>query len=204
MKILLIGPPASGKGTIGELLSSKLKVPVISGGDLLRAIPNTHPRYKELHAKMDVGDLAPSDLIADLLRERVSHPDCAQGYILDGWARKLDNLGYFDPGFDLVLFLNISEDTVVRRVSGRRMCEADGEIYNIYTMTPDQLLKCDSDFTQREDDKEEVVRERLKVYKEETTPVINYFKKQGILVEIDAEPSPEDIFKNICQALGID
>jgi len=204
MKILLIGPPASGKGTIGELLSSKLKMPVISGGDLLRALPTTHPRYKELHEKMDKGDLAPSDLIAGLLKERVQHEDCSKGYILDGWARKLDNLQYFDPGFDLVLFLHISEDTVVRRVSGRRMCLADGEIYNIYTMTPDQLLKCDSDFTQREDDKEDVVRERLKVYHEETQPVIEYFKKQGVLIEIDAEPSPEEIFKNICKALGVD
>lgn len=198
-----MGPPASGKGTIGELLSSKLKLPLISGGDLLRALPSTHPRYNELHKKMDAGDLAPSDLIASLLKERVSHDDCTSGYILDGWARKLDNLQYFDPGFDLVLFLNISEDTVIRRVSGRRMCKADGEIYNIYTMTPDQLSKCDSDFTQREDDKEEVVRERLIVYREETKPVIDYFKKQGILIEIDAEPLPEEVFNNICESLGI-
>ena len=198
-----MGPPASGKGTIGELLSSKLKLPLVSGGDLLRALPSTHPRYTELHKKMDAGDLAPSDLIASLLKERVSHSDCASGYILDGWARKLDNLQYFDPGFDLVLFLNISEDTVIRRVSGRRMCKADGEIYNIYTMTPDQLAKCDSDFTQREDDKEEVVRERLIVYREETKPVIDYFKKQGILIEIDAEPLPEVVFTNICDSLGI-
>ena len=77
MKILLMGPPASGKGTIGELLSSKLKLPLISGGDLLRALPSTHPRCIELHKKMDAGDLAPSDFIADLLKERVSHDDCA-------------------------------------------------------------------------------------------------------------------------------
>ena len=203
MKILIIGPPASGKGTIGDLLSVKLRIPLVSGGELLRALTAKHPRYEELHKKMDAGELAPSDLVADLLKERVSHSDCSNGYILDGWARNINNLKYFDPKFDLVLFLDISEETAIKRISGRRICELTGETYNIYTMDKKELAECPSGFTQRDDDKENVVKERLAVYRKETSPVIEYFKKQHILVEIDAEPAPEEVFKNVCKALGI-
>ena len=198
-----MGPPACGKGTIGKLLSEKLKIPLISGGNILRSLPETHPRYKELHAKMDVGDLAPDDLVASLYKERTLQPDCANGYILDGWARDLGNLDYFNPTFDLVLFLNISEDTVVKRVSGRRTCEATGETINVFTMPDYEKIQCPSGFIQREDDKEEAVRERLKVYHEHTAPVVDYYKKQRILVEVDGEPLPEEVFKNVCVALSI-
>lgn len=204
MKILLIGPPASGKGTIGELLSEKLSIPLISGGALLREVPESHPRYEELHKLMDAGELAPSDLIAQLLKERISKEDCKEGYLLDGWARKMDNLEFFNPGFDLVFFLNVSDDIVLKRISGRRMCKGDGQIYNIYTLPKEELDKCEGGFEQRDDDKEDVVRNRIEGYKEETLPVIEYFKKQGNLVEVDAEPTPDEVFKNVCKALKID
>jgi adenylate kinase len=203
MKILLIGPPACGKGTIGELLSEKLKLPLISVGQLLRDVPETDPRYERVHAKMDKGDLVSGEITSELLKDRLDMDDCKNGYILDGWCRKFADLHAYDPGFDMVLYLHISEDTVIKRISGRRICEATGEIFNVYTMSPEALKSCPSDIIQRADDREEVVKERLVSFKEETLPVIEHFRKQHLLFQVDAEPKPDEVFKNICKVLKV-
>lgn len=203
MKILLIGPPACGKGTVGDLLSKKLSIPLISVGQLLRNIPVESKHYQSVHERMDKGDLVDSSIAAEVLKDRLTEQDCSKGYILDGWGRKYEDIQRYDPKFDLVIFLNISEETVVKRVSGRRICKETGQIFNIYTMSPEEAKTCPSELIQRDDDKEEVVRERLIVYKEQTVPVIEYFRSVGNLVEVDAEPSPDEIFKNVCKALNI-
>lgn len=206
MKILLMGPQGCGKGTIGDMLGAKLGYPVISAGQLLREMPESHPRYLEAKALMDQGKLAPFELLADLIIARVSLDDCKSGYILDGWARCMDNLKFFNPGFQKVIYLTISPETTIERLTNRRTCVQCGAIYNIKTVTPKVAGVCDlcgGALAQRDDDKEEAIRARLKIFESETLPVIDYFKKQHVLVEINAEPAPEIVFNSVLKALII-
>lgn len=203
MKILLMGPQGCGKGTQGERLSEKLHIPLVGAGNLLRSLTKSHPRYTEVMQYINAGNLAPFELVADLLVDRVSQPDCANGYLLDGWARDMGNLGFFDPGFDKVLVFNISRETSIKRITGRRICETDGKTYNIYTLPEEELAKCKGAFIQREDDTEEAVSVRLDVYYTKTIEVIEHFKLQGISVEVDAEGTPDEVFEAACKALDI-
>lgn len=206
MKILLIGPPASGKGTIGSLLSERLKIPIISVGKLLRNIDPRSPYYVGIKESMDRGDLAPNNIVGKILEKRVQDKDCFRGYILDGWARRLSDLDYFNPGFDLVLLLKISKEVSMRRIAGRRECKVDGSIFNIYTNPPKKTGVCDlcgAALVQRDDDKEEVVLKRLETYKEKTFPSLEFFRKMGILTEVNGDKSPEEVFADTVSALGI-
>jgi adenylate kinase len=204
VKILLLGPPACGKGTIGTLLSEKLGLPLISVGKLLRELPEKHPHYKEIHKYMDKGELPSQKLVAKIIKERVGDEDCKKGYIMDGWGRRMEGFEFFDPDFDLILFLNITEEESVRRVEGRRVCKATGKTYNISTMSKEELAGCESDFIQRDDDKKEVVNHRWEVYRVETFPVIESLRSKKSFVEVNAEASPEEVFKNVVKALGLD
>lgn len=203
MKLLLLGKPASGKGTIGELLSKRLGIPLVSIGELLRNMPTNHPRYQDVKDAMDRGELVPFDIPAQLLKERLSQSDCESGYIIDGWGRSLGNLSHFNPNLDKVLLFNISDETAIKRITGRRMCQETGEIFNIYTLPAEELKKCTGTLVQRDDDKEEVVKERLASFRDQTEPAIKYFKDEGLLVEIDAEPLPDVIFQNTLRVLNL-
>jgi len=206
MKILLIGPPASGKGTIGILLSERLKIPIISVGKLLRSINPRSPYYVGIKESIDRGDLAPNNIVGKILEKRVQDKDCLRGYILDGWVRQLSDLDYFNPRFDLVLLLRISAEVSMRRIVGRRECKVDGSIYNIFTNPPINPGICDlcgATLVQREDDKEEIVLKRLENYKEKTSPSLELFRKMGILTEVNGDKSPEEVFADTVSALGI-
>ncbi|MFA6982272.1 MAG: nucleoside monophosphate kinase [Patescibacteria group bacterium] len=204
MKILLLGPQGCGKGTIGKMLSEKMQVPLVSSGDMLRAIPENNQHYKIANEYMNKGELVPQYIVAELLRERVAKDDCKDGFIFDGWGRCRLDLELFDPVFDRVVVLNISRETSIKRISGRRLCDSDGKTYNILTLPPEELAKCTGNLTQRVDDTEEAVNRRLDIYYKETQEVIDDFKKKGILVEIDAEPLPDVIFAHVVSALGLD
>jgi len=206
MKILFIGPPGSGKGTVGSLLSERLKIPIISVGKLLRSVDPRSPYYTDIKESMDRGDLAPNNIVGMILEKRVLEKDCLRGYILDGWARQLSDLGYFNPGFDLVLLLKISEEVSIRRITGRRECKTDGSIYNIYTNPPKKSGICDlcgAPLVQRNDDKQEIVLKRLEDYKEKTLPSLEFYRKMGILTEVDGDRKPEEVFAEMVSALGI-
>ena len=202
MKILLMGPQGCGKGTIGEMLSQRLGIPLIGVGQLLRDIPQTHPLYTELHEAIDKGILAPNDKVAQLLKERTSLLDCNNGYILDGWGRQISDLEQFNPGFDVVLNISISEGTSIKRISGRRMCTSNGKIYNIYTLPKEMLAECKGELVQRSDDTEEAVKTRLSIYYSETQEVLAYFREKGILREIDGEGTPDEVFDLALKALN--
>lgn len=206
MKILLIGPQGCGKGTIGDMLGEKLGYPVISAGQLLREMPESHPRFIEAKNLILAGKLAPFELLADLIIARTSLDDCKSGYILDGWARSMDNLKFFNPGFQKVIYLTISKETTVERLTNRRTCKHCGAIFNIKTVPPKNPGICDicgGELIQRDDDKEEAILQRLEIFNTETLPVINYFKAQGILIEINAEPAPDIVFNSVLKALII-
>lgn len=206
MKILMMGPQGSGKGTIGKMLSDALSVPTISVGQELRKVSVNSPYYEAINGAMEKGELAPYEETAEIIKERLSVPDCQGGYILDGWARNMDQLKYFNPDLDDVLYIDISKETSVKRISGRRICEKDGFTCNIYTLPPehnDRCDKCGGELTQREDDTEEAVARRLQIFYNETMEVVEHYKKKGILHKIDGEGTPEEVFQDAMSALGI-
>lgn len=201
MKLLLMGPPASGKGTIGKMLSDALRLPLISGGALLRALPKDHPRYEEIMSYVNKGDPAPQDFLAELYKTRVSESDCSNGFILDGWGRKMIDIQLYNPGFDAVLVFEIDRETALKRISGRRLCEGDGKVYNIYTLPKEELAKCTGNLIQRDDDKEEVVNHRYDLYETETLPVITHLSSKHPTITVDATPTPPEIFENVLTQL---
>ncbi len=204
MKILLIGPPASGKGTIGKMLSEQLNIPLVKTGDLLRDIPEETIWYQKVHEYMDKGLLAPNYIVGGLLEEVTTHSRYERGYILDGWVRHIDDLEHFDPQIDKVIFLNISKKISQRRTLARRVCEKEGHVYNLLSKKPQVEGICDIDkskLIKREDDTEEVLNTRFKAYRENTLEVISYFKKNGLLVEINAEGTPKEVLDRVIAAM---
>lgn len=204
MKILLMGPVGSGKGTQGELLSKYLKLPVISVGQSLRELPTEHPWYKEINEAMLSGALAPQDKVAEILREKTSRSEFEHGYIMDGWGRTTADLEYFDPGYDKVILINISPEESISRISTRRTCESCGAVYNVISMLPkisDICDKCGGKLIQRDDDKEDAIKKRLQIFRDETKETISRFRNEGKLIEVWGEDSPENIFQNILKSL---
>jgi len=204
MKLLLIGPQGSGKGTIGKMLGEYFHIPLISSGHLLRDLPENHPKKKEVDEVMEKGELVPQDLVADILKEEVQKDIYEKGYILDGWGRALVDLDYFNPGFDWVLYINISPETSVKRLSSRRTCSECGSIFNTISVPPKVDGICDycgGKLVQREDDVEDAVRRRLEIFNTETIRTLDVFRNEGKVLEIDGEGSPEEVFKLSVEAL---
>ena len=201
MKILIQGPPASGKGTQARRLSEYLNIPKFSTGDLLRKMPKDHPRYAENKKIMDTGGLSPNDLVADLMKSTLSEVDSGVGYILDGYARRLGQIELFEPELDMVIVINIPNEEILKRITGRRICQADGKIYNIFTLSSEELKGCPGELVIRDDDREEVVKERIERYEEDTIPVINYFREKGFVTDVDGTVSPEEVFEQIKSAV---
>ena len=197
----MIGPPASGKGTIGKMLSRELNVPLINTGRLLREIPSDSIWYTPVHEAMDEGRLAPNNIVGGLLTEVITeNPAYKKGYILDGWLRQISDLKFFNPKFDIVLYLNNSKETTYSRIDSRRVCEKEGHTFNLITSPPKISDKCDIDgskLVRRKDDTKEVVDERYEEYLRLTIPVVEYFKKRSILLEVDAEGTPIEVFMRV-------
>lgn len=206
MKILLMGPVGSGKGTQGEMLSDYLGIPLVSVGQALRNVPSTSPLYEGINQPLKEGSLVPQHLAAEVIKELISHPGHENGYILDGWGRTPEDLVLFDPGFDYILNINISEDSSVKRLSTRRTCSNCGKVFNIETMPPkveDVCDECGGRLIQREDDTEEAIKKRLEIYKTDTRQTLDLFKDQGKLIQIDGEASPVEVFDRVKKALKI-
>lgn len=204
MKLLLVGPQGSGKGTVGKMLSDYFSIPLISAGQILRELSSEHPRKQEVDNHMKKGNLVPQDLVADLLREETSKEICANGFIFDGWGRTMVDLEFYDPDFDKVILIKISPETSVKRLSSRRTCDDCGAIFNIISIPPKVENVCDvcgGPLVQRDDDTEDAVKRRLEIFNTETMEVINHFRNQGKLLEIDGEGSPEEVFQLTVEAL---
>ena len=210
MKLILLGAPGAGKGTQAEILCKKLGIPSISTGNILRAaIKDGTPTGLKAKSYIDAGKLVPDEVIIGIVDERLSQDDCAKGYILDGVPRTIAQAEALEKAgiqFDAVISIEISEDEILRRMSGRRVCEACGSSYNVEAVPPRVEGICDNcggKLIQRKDDTPETVRERLKVYHTETEPLVDFYGDRGLLKRVAVSGSKEATTEAILAALGI-
>ena len=212
--IVLLGPPGVGKGTQAEILANKTGLPHVSSGDLFRDnIKNNTPLGQKAKAFMDKGELVPDDVTIDMVRDRISKEDCENGAILDGFPRTPPQadalqamLAEFHGGVDVVPFITAEPQTLIERASGRWTCRAQGHIYHQTFNPPKVPGVCDidrSELYQREDDKAETVSRRIKVYLEQTAPLVEYYRRQGKLVEVDGTKSIDDVTAELMSAIKI-
>lgn len=213
MRIVLVGPPGAGKGTQAHVLAKTLSIPHISTGDLFRAnISQGTPLGLEAKAYMDAGRLVPDEVTIGMAKDRMSQPDAAKGFLLDGFPRNIGQakaldeiLVEFGIALDGVLDLEVPEDEVVKRIAGRRLCRNDGgHVFHVVYNPPkteDVCDECGGELYQRSDDTEEKVRTRLEVYHTETEPIIEYYNQQGLLVTIPALGKVDEVTERAVAAL---
>lgn len=213
--IVLLGPPGAGKGTQAQLISRELGLPHISSGDIFRSnIQNQTELGKLAKGYIDRGELVPDDVTIAMIRDRLSQPDCASGALLDGFPRTpaqaaaLDRmLVDFRGVVNRVPYINVPEEVLVERLSGRWTCKAQGHVYHEKYNPPQNAGICDvdgSELYQRDDDKAETVKRRIRVYLEQTQPLIDYYKGQGKLVEVDGTQAIERVSADLLAVLTSD
>jgi len=210
MKLILLGAPGAGKGTQAEILCKRLGVPTISTGNILRAaIKDGTPTGREAKSYIDSGALVPDKVIIDIVHERLAQDDCQQGYILDGVPRTIAQAEALERAgiqFDAVVSIEISEEEILSRMVGRRVCAACGATYNVASIPPRVEGICDhcgGRLIQRKDDTPETVRERLKVYHKETEPLVDFYAERGLLRPVRSAETKEATTDAILEALGI-
>jgi len=213
LNLILLGPPGAGKGTQAAKLTNDFAIPHISTGDMLRAaVGNQTPLGVEAKRYMDSGELVPDSVIIGVVLERIAQDDARDGFLLDGFPRTVaqaDALGHdiekLDRRLTAALLIDVPDEIVVKRISGRRMNPKTGRIYHVDFDPPKQGGICDEDGTQliqRDDDREETVRKRLVVYHEQTEPLIHYYDEQGLLRRFDGTGSQRDVHDHIRSALA--
>ncbi len=210
MRIILLGPPGSGKGTQGDLIAQEYGFPKISTGDLLReAVRDETSIGKKAKAAMNRGDLVNDDLVQKLLEERIAKQDCQKGYILDGFPRNIKQArmleGMADQQAELVLDIRSSEERLIERLASRRLCSWCGKIYNLFVKAPDRPTICDAcnaELIQRQDDMPDVIIERLKVYRKESEPLVEYYKKKKNYHRIEGDSDIKSVFQSIQTVLS--
>lgn len=213
MRVVLLGPPGVGKGTQASRMKERLSVPHISTGDMLReAIAKGTAVGLVVKKIVDAGDLVPDDVMADMVRERLGADDAGGGFILDGYPRTQrqgetlrDILREDDKALDHAICLTVDRKEIIRRLTSRRTCAACGTLYNLDGSPPRKEGVCDrcgGKLLQRDDDREEVIARRLAVYEEMTEPLIGFYRAEGILREIDAGGTVQDVAKRMSEALG--
>jgi len=209
MRVILIGPPGSGKGTQGDLLEKKYSYPKISTGDILRLeVQEGTPLGKEAKAAMDRGELVSDDIVVEMVKKRILRPDCRKGYVLDGFPRNVSQAQRLEEmegnRAEIVMDLSLKEKSLISRLSARRVCFRCGAVYNLLARHPKKDGTCDicqSKLIQRQDDRPGVIKERLKVYHRQTEPLIGYYKEKKIYHRIDGEGKIETIFDEISSIL---
>ena len=213
MRIILVGPPGAGKGTQAEKLVAKYGIAHISTGDILRANVKAGTELgKKAKSYMDAGGLVPDDVIVGMMRGRLAEDDCKNGFILDGFPRTVPQaealttlLSEMKIALDGVILLDVADDVVVERLCGRRMCRKCGKIFHV-RFNPSSKGNicdaCDGELYQRDDDKEEVIRQRLAVYHSQTAPLVDYYGKVGLLRKVDAAVAGDKVLSRIENILG--
>ena len=211
MKLILLGAPGAGKGTQAEILCKKFGVPSISTGNILRAaIKDGTPTGVQAKSYIDAGQLVPDGVIIGILNERIAQGDCAKGYILDGVPRTIAQAEAMEAAgveVDAVIAIEISEDEILRRMRGRRVCEACGSSFNMEAIPPRVEGICDNcggKLIKRKDDTPETIHKRLEVYHNETEPLVGYYAERGLLKVLEVSDTKEGTFRRIMELLGIE
>jgi adenylate kinase len=213
LNLVLLGPPGSGKGTQGERLNADLRLPYYATGDILRAAVRDETELgRTAKEYMDRGDLVPDEVIVGVIAERIDSNEALDGFILDGFPRttpqaealdaKLTELGRAVTG---VLLIDVSDDEVVRRLGGRRTCEANGHVFHVEFEPPEKEGVCDIDGSPlivRDDDKPEVIRKRLATYHEKTEPLVSYYDSRSVLRRIEGEAAPDEVAEQVRRTLA--
>ena len=206
MNVIFLGPPGAGKGTQAVRVCERLGIPQISTGDILRrAIKEQTPTGLAAKAYIDKGELVPDSVVIDIVRERLAAKDCENGYILDGFPRTVPQaqaLATFAK-IDVVIDIEVSDEKLTERLSGRRVCLSCGGTYHVSRLNGSTTCeKCGAGLIQRDDDKAETVLSRLKVYHAQTAPLIDFYAEQGLLKTVDGSQPMDDCFSAILSALG--
>ena len=205
MNVIFLGPPGAGKGTQAVRVCERLGIPQISTGDILRrAMREQTPTGLAAKSYVDKGQLVPDSVVIDIVRERLAQEDCAGGYLLDGFPRTVpqaEALAQF-AHIDAVIDIDVSDEKLIERLSGRRVCPACGGTYHISHLKGDTCEKCGGKLIQRDDDKAETVLSRLSVYHAQTAPLIDYYDARGLLCKVDGSAPMDDCFSAILSALG--
>ncbi|MBQ2183189.1 MAG: adenylate kinase [Lachnospiraceae bacterium] len=213
MKIVMLGAPGAGKGTQAKMIAEKYTIPHISTGDIFRAnIKEGTPLGLEAKSYMDQGKLVPDELTVKILLDRVAKDDCKNGYVLDGFPRTIpqanvlkEALAKQNDKIDFAINVDVPDENIVRRMSGRRACVTCGATYHIEHVPPKKegiCDKCGSALILRDDDKPDTVLNRLKVYHDQTQPLIDFYNNEGILKEVDGTIDVKDVFESIVKILG--
>lgn len=219
LRVVLLGAPGAGKGTQASELARFLEAPHISTGDIFREnLRNKTELGQRAEAYMNAGQLVPDSLVVEIVRDRLAQPDCREGYVLDGFPRSVAQAEALDAfleergeQLDYVIQLDVDEEEIVGRLTARRSCVDCGAIFNMRTDPPEQrgcpqgrgISTCD--IVQRSDDTEETVRERMRVYRESTQPLLEYYEKKGLLTSVDsAGEGPAEVFERIKTIVGAD
>lgn len=210
--LIFLGAPGAGKGTQAREVSKALNIPQISTGDILReAVKKGTPLGLAAKAKMEAGQLVPDEVVCGIVEERISEPDCQAGFILDGFPRTIPQAEFVDRALEtkgrgrpLVVNIAVDLDVLMKRLTGRRTCSTCGEIYNVYFNPPKAEGICDKDgakLLERADDNEETIRQRLVAYDQQTRPLIDYYRKKGLLHDVEGNRVPEAIAQDLIRHL---
>lgn len=213
MKIIMLGAPGAGKGTQAQMIAEKYNIPHISTGDIFRAnIKNNTELGQEAKKYMDMGKLVPDELTVKILLDRVAKDDCQNGYVLDGFPRTIPQaevlekeLGKISDKIDFAIDVNVPDENIIRRMSGRRACLNCGATYHVVHIPPKKegvCDKCGSTLVLRDDDKEETVKKRLQVYHEQTQPLIDFYTQKKILNTVNGTRDMQDVFNEIMAILA--
>lgn len=209
MKLILLGPPGAGKGTQAEVLTKQLGIETISTGVMLRAAMRNGTELGKMAKQfIDEGKLVPDDVIVGIVKDRLSEDDCKKGFILDGFPRTIaqaEALGSSGIEIDHVLSLEVDDDVIIERLAGRRECKACGTPYHVKTkpVPADGKCSCGGEIIQRDDDNEETIKKRLKVYHEQTEPIKAYYEAQGKVISVDSSHTVEKTNEEVMAALGL-
>ena len=205
MNLILLGPPGAGKGTQAKRIVEKYGIPQISTGDMFReAVSKGTELGRKAKEYMDRGELVPDNIVIGIVRERLSQNDCQKGFILDGFPRTIkqaealdEMLDDMDKKIDAVINIVVPDDEIIKRIVFRRTCKSCGAVYNVIYSPPEIEGKCDKcggELYQRDDDREETVMERLRIYREQTEPLIQYYNQKGVVRDIDGTRSIGDVW----------
>ena len=205
MRLMFVGPPGAGKGTQAVRIAARYGIPHISTGDMLREeMKNGTPLGQQAKAYIEAGELVPDDVIIGMVRERISRPDAKDGFLLDGFPRTREQAEALDEftSLDVVININVPDDKLIHRICGRRVCRECGATYHESMLENlKQCPRCGGELYVRDDDKEEIVRQRIAVYKQKTQPLIEYYTKKGLLEDVVGSGGIDDITEAIVAVL---